>query len=147
MRSHAALPAAVALLAVLVLGGCSGEFGGPPDRGAGQATGSGPARSKLALQIQDPCYSGDARAEWPRCARWEEEVAGTARTAGQAAPTDRVVTAAVTEVTAGHDAFGRAGCTVARPTLPTDPGPCIAAVLQTREGVRALAPTLGVPAA
>jgi hypothetical protein len=136
-----------ALLAVLVLGGCSSEFGGPANQSGAEATGSGPARSKLLLQIQDPCYSGDARAEWSRCARWEEEVAGTARTAGQAAPADRAVTDAVATVAAGHDAFGRAGCTVAQPTLPTDPGPCIAAVLRTREGIRALAPRLGVPAA
>ena len=52
-----------ALLAVLVLGGCSSEFGGPANQSGAEATGSGPARSKLLLQIQDPCYSGDARAE------------------------------------------------------------------------------------
>lgn len=148
VRSGRAVAVVAAALAVLLTSGCAREFG-PGEGGPGRApqaedTSAQSARDKLELQRQDPCDDGDARAVWPRCARWAEEIAGTARTAAGARPDDRAVTAAAGTVTAGRDAFLARGCGPV-PAPQADPGACIAALLGTREGVRGLAAALGTP--
>ena len=136
---------ALALLAGLTLTGCSREFG-PGETGPQVAASPEAARTKLRLQLADPCYAGDARAAWTRCARWIEETAGSARTAVGARPDDPALVRAADGVAAGRDAFLGRGCGPV-PTPSADTGACIATLTTTRDAVRALATALAVPGA
>lgn len=133
--------------------GCTPEFGpgetapgGTPPPGAARVDPTADAaRTKLTFQVQDPCYAGDPREAWPRCARWVEETASSARTAAGALRSDPRVLDGAGAVGAGHDAFLGRGCgTGAAP----DPDACVGALLQARDGVHGLAQALGgVPGA
>lgn len=135
----------LSVIALLALTGCSREFG-PGERGPQVATSPEAARTKLRLQLADPCYTGDARAAWPRCARWVEETAGSARSAAGALPGDAALVRSADGVGAGRDDFLGRGCGPV-PAPSSDPGACIAALLATRDSVRSLATTLAVPGA
>jgi hypothetical protein len=145
----------LAMLLALLVTGCTREFGpGETARGASGAPGANvdattdAARTKLSLQVQDPCYAGDARQAWPRCARWVEETASSARTAAEAsgsAPADPAVVAGAAAVAAGHDAFLGRGCGTGATGAQADAGACVGALTQTRNGVRGLAQALHVP--
>ena len=154
-RVTAARGLVVALLAaLLLLAGCSG---GPADIPSGQsadgAATQGPiaevrspdaARTKLSLALTDPCYgSPDPRAVWPRCGRWVEESASTARTATNALPDDAAVTGAVAAVAAAHDDFVARGCPGTGPTVPLDANSCIGALMTVRAAMGRLAAALG----
>jgi hypothetical protein len=126
------------LLTVLVLAGCSSEFGSGGNEG-GVATSPDAARAKLSLLSQDPCNTDpDPRSTWPRCGRWVEEAASTARTAATALPGNEAITRAATGVQSGRDAFAARGCTSTGPTPAPDPGACIGALLATRTAVAGL---------
>ena len=133
-------------LAGCTLAGCSRELGPDQNGTAGESVATADtARTKLSLQAQDSCYTGDVRASWPRCGRWVEETAGTARTATGALPSDAAVSTAAGTVIAGRDAFTARGCTGMGSGSDPDPGQCVAALGGARTGVRALAVALGVP--
>lgn len=148
---HAPVRAVTTALLVLLLAGlpalasCSREFG-PGEGGPVVATSPEAARTKLRLQLADPCYDGDARATWTRCARWLEETAGSARTAAGAVPGDAVLVGAADGVGRGRDDFLRRGCGPT-PSASADPGSCVSALTTAREQVRTLAVALGVPGA
>ena len=142
------------LAALLVLAGCSS---GPADIPSGQssdgAATQGPiaevrspdaARAKLSLALADPCYSSpDPRAVRPRCGRWVEESASTARTASNALPADAAVTGAVAAVAAAHDDFVARGCPGTGPTVPLDANSCIGALTTVRTAMGRLSAALG----
>ena len=144
----------VALLAALLLAGCSSS---PADIPSGQssdgAATQGPiaevrspdaARVKLSLALTDPCYaSPDPRAVWTRCGRWVEESASTARTASNALPNDAPVTSAVAAVAAAHDDFVARGCPGTGPTVPLDANSCIGALTTVRTAMGRLSAALG----
>ncbi|WP_133827148.1 hypothetical protein [Actinomycetospora succinea] len=126
------------LLALLVLAGCSSEYtegtSGPAVR---PDTSLEAARTKLRLVEQDSCYTAaDVARQWPVCGRWEEEVLNIGNAAAGARPEDREITDPAVAVRDGHEHFVRAGC-VAGATAP-DPAQCVAAVDETRVGVRRL---------
>lgn len=144
---------ALSLLLGGLVAGCGHEFG----PGESSSARNGPqqnltadaARSKLELQVQDACYAGDPGQAWPRCGRWVEETASSARTAADALPNDPAIGADSRAVAAGHDAFLGRGCgtSAAASADQASAGPCVAALLQARQGVRALATALRVPGA
>jgi hypothetical protein len=150
--ARALVPALLA--ALLVLAGCSGS---PADIPSGQSSGGaatqGPiaevrspdaARAKLSLALMDPCYaSPDPRAVWPRCGRWVEESASTARTATNALPGDAAVTSAAAAVAAAHDDFVARGCPGTGPTVPLDANSCIGALTTVRAAMGRLSAALG----
>jgi hypothetical protein len=102
------------------------------------------ARAKLGLALADPCYdSPDARAVWPRCGRWVEESASTARTAASVLPNDAAVVSAAAAVGAAHDDFVGRGCPGTGPTVPLDANSCIGALTTVRVAMGRLAAALG----
>ncbi|MDF2978716.1 MAG: hypothetical protein K0S40_3444 [Actinomycetospora sp.] len=129
------------LLAVLLagLGACSTSSTESPSTPPARPDGSlEAARTKLGLVQQDPCYtSRDLAAQWPVCARWEEEVRNVAIAAAGARPANPEITDPAAAVEAGYERFLRAGCPAG--VAPADPGACIAAVEATRTGVTRLA--------
>lgn len=143
-RTVGALVVLIALLGT----GCSREFG--PGDSAGRTPGGATAgvtaesaRTKLGLQVRDPCYAGDPQQAWPRCARWVEETASSARTAADALPAQRPVTDGAAAVAAGRDAFLGRGCGTGAAAARADGAACVGALLQARDGVRTLARSLG----
>ncbi len=145
---------ALTALAVVLLAGCAGN--GPAVVPSGQssdgAATQGPvvearspdsARQKLSLALADPCYSSpDARAVWPRCGRWVEESASTARTAATAIP-NAAVTGAAAAVGAAHDDYVARGCPGTGPTVPLDANSCIGALTSVRAAMSRLSGALG----
>jgi hypothetical protein len=146
----------VAATVALTITGCSS--GSPADIPSGQTTEpptavQGPvneagspqaARSKLTLALADPCYSSpDPRAVWPRCGRWVEETASTARTATSALPNDAAVASAATGVGAAHDDYVARGCPGTGPTVPLNADVCIGALTTVRTAMGKLAAALG----
>lgn len=147
----------VLALLLALLAGCSGDSPAdiPPGQSSGGAATRGPvvearspesARAKLQLAEADPCYdSPDARAVWPRCGRWVEETASTARTAASALPNDPAVAAAAAAVGAAHDGFVARGCPSTGPAVPLDVNACVGALSTARTAVGRLAAALGPP--
>ncbi|WP_018331810.1 hypothetical protein [Actinomycetospora chiangmaiensis] len=145
---------AVVLAAVLlgVLAGCADD--NPASIPSGQSTAaaapgaenrsSDAARNKLRLALADPCYTDpDARAVWPRCGRWVEETASTARSAANALPNDPAVTAAVAGVTNARDTYVGRGCPATAPGGTIDVSACVGGLVAARAATSALARALG----
>ncbi|GAA4853661.1 hypothetical protein GCM10023201_54140 [Actinomycetospora corticicola] len=145
----------VVLAAVLlgVLAGCGGTDN-PASIPSGQSSEAAApgvenrspdaARNKLRLALADPCYtSSDPRAVWPRCGRWVEETASTARTAANALPDDPAVTAAAAQVGAARDSYVARGCPATAPGGTVDVGACVGGLVTARTAVDALSRALG----
>ncbi len=145
----------VLLAALLTLAGCAGSGAAqiPAGQSSDNAATQGPvveartpesARQKMALALADPCYSSpDPRAVWPRCGRWVEESASTARTAASAIPNDAAVVGASAAVGAAHDDFVARGCPGTGPTVPLDANSCIGALITVRGAMGRLSGALG----
>ncbi|WP_433801125.1 hypothetical protein [Actinomycetospora sp. CA-084318] len=143
----------LAAVALGLLAGC-GNSGSPADIPAGQSSAAAApgvengtpdaAQNKLRLALADPCYtSADPRAVWPRCGRWVEETASTARTAANALPSDPAVTAAATAVGQARDAYVARGCPATAPGGTIDVGACVGGLVAARTAVSGLARALG----
>jgi hypothetical protein len=143
----------VAVLATL-LAACGGSDADiPSGQSSDSSAAQGPdveartpesARAKLTLALADPCYaSPDARAVWPRCGRWVEESASTARTAASVLPNNAAVTSAAAAVGAAHDDFVGRGCPGTGPTVPLDANSCIGALTTVRSAMGRLSAALG----
>ncbi|MEJ2869639.1 hypothetical protein WCD74_17835 [Actinomycetospora sp. OC33-EN08] len=157
MRRATVVSVGSVVLAALValLAGCSDAA--PADIPAGQSSEAAAApgvenrspdaaRNKLRLALADPCYtSADPRAVWPRCGRWVEETASTARTAANARPDDPAVTAAAAGVGAARDAYVARGCPATAPGGTVDVGACVGGLVTARNAVGGLARALGSP--
>ncbi|MDL5154587.1 hypothetical protein [Actinomycetospora termitidis] len=149
--------AAVALALLALLAGC-GDSGNPASIPSGQSSEAAAApgvenrspdsaRNKLRLALADPCYTGpDPRAVWPRCGRWVEETASTARTAANALPQDPAVTAAAAGVGSARDAYVARGCPATAPGGTVDVSACVGGLVAARNAVGALSRALGTPA-
>jgi hypothetical protein len=148
---------AVVLVAVLlgVLAGCA-DSDNPASIPAGQSSEAGApglenrspdaAENKLRLALADPCYTDpDPRAVWPRCGRWVEETASTARTAANALPDDAAVTNAAAAVGAARDAYVARGCPATAPGGTVDVSACVGGLVAARTAVTGLAQALGSP--
>lgn len=145
----------LAVLAAVVLGllaGCGDS--NPASIPAGQSSEAGTpgvenrspdaAKNKLRLALADPCYTdADPRAVWPRCGRWVEETASTARTAANALPDDAAVTNAAAGVGAARDAYVARGCPATAPGGTVDVGACVGGLVAARTAVSGLAQALG----
>lgn len=154
MRRVAVIAAVVAAVLLGVLAGC-GDSGSPASIPSGQSSEAASpgvenrspdsARNKLRLALADPCYTDpDPRAVWPRCGRWVEETASTARTAANALPNDPAVTAAVAGVASARDAYVARGCPATAPGGTIDVSACVGGLTAARTAASALARALGV---
>jgi hypothetical protein len=146
---------AVVLAAVLLglVAGC-GNSDNPASIPAGQSSEAAApgaenrspdaARNKLRLALADPCYTNaDPRAVWPRCGRWVEETASTARAAANVLPDNPAVTAAATAVGSARDAYVARGCPATAPGGTVDVSSCVGGLVAARAAVGGLAQALG----
>lgn len=143
----------VAVLPLLASCGQGSPAEIPPGQSSDNSASQGPdveahtpgaAHAKLALALADPCYSSpDLRAVWPRCGRWVEESASTARTAASVLPNDAAVASAAAAVGAAHDDFVARGCPGTGPTVPLDANSCIGALTTVRAAMGRLSAALG----